>query len=75
MGHGVQHGDLPVEIHAEQQKLLDADLIVLQFPLWWYNLPAILKGWIDRVFTSGFGFDYRSGPIACRAATVVVPRG
>lgn len=56
------NGDLPVEIHAEQQKLLDADLIVLQFPLWWYNLPAILKGWIDRVFTSGFGFDLPLGP-------------
>ena len=55
-------GDLPAEIRAEQQKLLSADLIVLQFPLWWYNLPAILKGWIDRVFTSGFGFDLPLGP-------------
>lgn len=55
-------GDLPDEIRAEQQKLLDADLIVLQFPLWWYSLPAILKGWIDRVFTSGFGFDLPLGP-------------
>ncbi|WP_409429175.1 NAD(P)H-dependent oxidoreductase [Mycobacterium sp. SMC-11] len=55
-------GDLPDEIRAAQQMLLDADLIVLQFPLWWYGLPAILKGWIDRVFTSGFGFDLPPGP-------------
>ena len=33
-------GDLLPEIRAEQQKLLDADLIVLQFPLWWYSLPT-----------------------------------
>jgi len=30
-----------------------ADVIILQFPLWWFGLPAILKGWIDRVFASG----------------------
>jgi NAD(P)H dehydrogenase (quinone) len=55
-------GELPPEIRAQQQKLLAADLVVLQFPLWWYGLPAILKGWIDRVFTSGFGFDLPLGP-------------
>jgi len=79
-------GDLLPEIRAEQQKLLDADLIVLQFPLWWYSLPAILKGWIDRVFTSGFGFDLPLGPdrlprryggglLAGKRALVVVSAG
>ena len=34
-----------------------ADLLVLQFPLWWYGVPAILKGWVDRVFESGFAYD------------------
>ncbi|KKI21573.1 MULTISPECIES: NAD(P)H-dependent oxidoreductase [unclassified Leucobacter] len=48
---------LPEDIRVEQQKLLDADLVVLQFPLWWYSMPAILKGWFDRVLTAGFGFD------------------
>lgn len=50
---------LPEEICVEQQKLLDADLVVLQFPLWWYSVPAILKGWFDRVLSAGFGFDVR----------------
>lgn len=50
---------LPEEVCVEQQKLLDADLVVLQFPLWWYSVPAILKGWFDRVLSSGFGFDVR----------------
>lgn len=50
-------GQLPADVRVEQQKLLDADLVVLQFPLWWYSVPAMLKGWFDRVFASGFGFD------------------
>lgn len=50
-------GQLPADVRGEQQKLLDADLVVFQFPLWWYSVPAMLKGWFDRVFASGFGFD------------------
>jgi NAD(P)H dehydrogenase (quinone) len=40
-------------IDAEQQKLLSCDLMIWQFPLWWFSVPAILKGWVDRVFAMG----------------------
>lgn len=42
------------------ERLLAADLLVLSFPLWWFSVPAILKGWIDRVFMMGalFGGEY-----------------
>ena len=33
-----------------------ADLVVFQFPLWWYGMPAILKGWVDRVYALGFAY-------------------
>lgn len=49
---------LPPEIEAEIQRLLDSDLLVVHFPLWWFGLPAILKGWMDRVFV--YGRMYRS---------------
>lgn len=49
-------GVQPPEIIAEQTKLKQADALVVQFPLWWYGMPAILKGWFDRVFVSGFAF-------------------
>lgn len=40
-------------LDAEMQKLESADLLIFSFPLWWFGLPAILKGWIDRVFANG----------------------
>jgi len=43
-------------LKAEMDKLLWCDLLLLQFPLWWFGLPAILKGWIDRVFAMGFAY-------------------
>lgn len=49
---------LPPEVEAETQRLLDCDFLVVHFPLWWFGMPAILKGWIDRVFV--YGKMYRS---------------
>ena len=45
-----------LDILAEQAKVAAADLIVFQFPLWWYAPPAILKGWFDRVLSNGFAY-------------------
>ncbi|MGC3002211.1 NAD(P)H-dependent oxidoreductase [Streptomyces sp. G35A] len=47
-------GRLTPDVMAEQEKVRWADAVVLQFPMWWFSVPAILKGWIDRVFTNGF---------------------
>lgn len=44
------------DVTAEQQKLLWADAVIFQFPLWWYSLPAILKGWVERVFAYGLAY-------------------
>lgn len=74
------------DVAAEQSKLLAAALVVLQFPLWWYGVPAIMKGWIDRVFEAGFGYDvwhpetgrarkYGDGLLTGKRALVVVTAG
>ncbi|AKU15126.1 NAD(P)H-dependent oxidoreductase [Luteipulveratus mongoliensis] len=52
-------GTLSEDIRREQAKVRETDTVVLQFPLWWYGAPAILKGWFDRVLTSGFAFWLR----------------
>jgi len=44
------------DINCEQDKLLEANLVILQFPLWWGSYPAILKGWIERVISRGYGY-------------------
>ncbi|MBS2968044.1 NAD(P)H-dependent oxidoreductase [Metabacillus sp. KIGAM252] len=47
---------IPADIVEEQSYLLWADQIILIFPTWWSGMPAILKGYIDRVFSNGFAF-------------------
>ncbi|WP_043286212.1 NAD(P)H-dependent oxidoreductase [Paraburkholderia oxyphila] len=46
-------GTLSPDIEEEVESVLWADLVVLNFPIFWFSTPAILKGWIDRVFLSG----------------------
>jgi NAD(P)H dehydrogenase (quinone) len=51
----------------ESQKLIKwADHLVLVYPMWWYNMPALLKGFIDRIFLPGFAFN--------RVKNSVIPR-
>lgn len=47
------------DLMREQQRVLKADMIVWLFPIWWGGLPAIMKGWFDRVMA--FGFAYADG--------------
>jgi len=51
--------DLPVpdDVTAEQAKLDAADAWVFIYPVWWTDCPAILKGWFDRVWTTGYAYD------------------
>src|SRR3546814_7404764 len=51
--HNVEAGTLAEDIKEEIAKVQAADLVVFTFPLFWFSIPAILKGWIDRVFVSG----------------------
>jgi len=44
-----------------QRKIKEANLLIIIHPLWWYNFPAILKGFIDRVFTYGFAYGEVNG--------------
>lgn len=50
------NGTQAPEITAEQEKLMWADAVIMQFPLWWYGMPAILKGWVDRVYARRFAY-------------------
>lgn len=59
-------------IGADAEALRRAELLVLAFPTWWFSPPAILKGWIDRVFAPGVAFDHGAnfGPITPRLTSL-----
>lgn len=54
--HAYETGTQRDDIAREQQKLKWADALILQFPLWWFSMPAIMKGWIERVYAYGFAY-------------------
>lgn len=51
--HGFETRTLAPDILVEIDKVLSADILIFTFPVFWFSVPAILKGWIDRVFISG----------------------
>jgi NAD(P)H dehydrogenase (quinone) len=54
-------GKMSADIKKYQQKITESQRIIFIYPIWWSTMPAILKGFFDRVFTSGFAFKYESG--------------
>lgn len=52
------------EVHAYARRVHAADVIVPVFPVWWFGLPALMKGWIDRVWNSGLTYGARPSPMA-----------
>ncbi len=61
--HGIATKSLAPDIMEEIEKVSWADMIIFQFPVWWSNMPAILKGWFDRVFIQGFVVDLQEGRV------------
>jgi NAD(P)H dehydrogenase (quinone) len=82
-----RNGTQSKDIAREQEKLLWADAVILQFPLWWFSMPAILKGWVERVYAYGFAYGvgehsdtrwgdrYGEGMLAGKRAMLIVTTG
>lgn len=82
-----EHQQQAADITAEQEKLRWADAVIFQFPLWWFSMPAIMKGWFDRVYACGFAYGvgehnenhwgerYGEGSLAGKRAMLVVTTG
>ena len=67
------------DIVGEIEKVKAADLILFVAPLWWMGLPAIMKGWFDRVLAMGFAWDggkfYESGLLRGKQAMLILSCG
>jgi NAD(P)H dehydrogenase (quinone) len=77
--HAFDRGTMPGIVRNEIARLEAADLLVLQFPLWWYGPPAILKGWFDRVLAYGATYTskmrFENGKFSGKRAIVSVVGG
>lgn len=74
-----RNGGYQLGLHAEIDHLLWADVLILQFPLYWFSVPAIMKGWIDRVFVDGIVYGngrwYDKGALKGKRAMISMTTG
>jgi NAD(P)H dehydrogenase (quinone) len=67
------------DITSEIEKIAAANLIIFVFPVWWFSVPAILKGWFDRILAMGVAWDggriYESGLLRGKQAMLVAAAG
>ncbi len=59
----LSRGEVISDVAKEQELIRESDLLIFIFPMWWYSFPAILKGYIDRVFSYGFAYAEEDGQI------------
>jgi NAD(P)H dehydrogenase (quinone) len=76
---GLKNGTLAPDIVAELDKVKAADLIIFSFPIYWFSMPAIMKGWIDRVLVSGYCYGgmrfYDRGGLSGKKAMLACTMG
>ncbi|MEM8774446.1 MAG: NAD(P)H-dependent oxidoreductase [Pseudomonadota bacterium] len=76
-----QFEDLPVpaDVLAYQARIEKADVICMTFPLFWFGMPAMMKGWIDRVWSYGWAYDQIDDPEESlqrdRIGVMLIPAG
>ncbi len=74
-----EHDGFAPDVKAELERLFAADLVLFTFPLWWFSVPAILKGWFDRVLVMGAvygaGKVHDTGGLGGRRALLVLTTG
>lgn len=77
--YATAHDGFAADIEVELQKLAWCDVMIWQFPLWWFSVPAVLKGWVDRVFAMGRAYGqgqlYENGPFRGKRALLSLTTG
>lgn len=58
--HATEHGTFSEDLRREQARLSACDALILQYPLWWFGPPAVLKGWFDRVLAYKWSYDMQN---------------
>lgn len=64
-----------IDVEAEQQRLLEHDVIVFQFPFYWYSTPPMLKIWQDTVLEYGFAYGQNGNRLADKVLLISTTAG
>ena len=76
---GDARGQVPADVFAEQERIARADGICFVFPLFWWGMPARMKGWVDRVWSWGWAYDQLDDPEKSlqrpRTGVLLIPAG
>ena len=67
--------DFNIDVEAEQDNLIKSDIILFQFPVNWYNMPAILKQWFDKVLTHGFAYGHDGNKLKGKTVIASITAG
>lgn len=70
-----RYPDFLIDVHEEQQLLLEHDIVILQHPLYWYSCPAILKEWIDLVLEYGFAYGHNGTALTGKSMMTAITTG
>ncbi|WP_298477734.1 NAD(P)H-dependent oxidoreductase [uncultured Maribacter sp.] len=78
--HAQQNNLFSDDLREEMELLSKADVLIFNFPLWWFSMPAILKGWVDRVLAYGYAYGgdygfYDKGRFSGKKAFLCVTTG
>ena len=77
--HEAEAGQVPADVRRQQERIARADAICLAFPLYWWGMPAMTKGWVDRVWSWGWAYDQLDDPEASlqrpRTGVLLIPAG
>lgn len=77
--HAQANASICRDVEREQARVEWAELVIFQFPMWWFSMPAILKGWVDRVFSRGFAYSsgrkYETGHLKGKRAMLSLTTG
>ncbi|MCY4044557.1 MAG: NAD(P)H-dependent oxidoreductase [Cellvibrionales bacterium] len=64
-----------IDVCIEQQRLRESDVIIFQFPLYWYSTPAILKDWMDLVLEHGFAYGKTGDALKDKTLLLAITAG
>ena len=67
--------DYKIDVLKEQNKLLNADIIVLQYPLFWYSMPSLLEKWMEETFKHGFSHGSTGDKLKGKKVIVSITTG